>query len=272
MPHNDKSIKIKDINGEKYIRARFSITIFVAIIMLAIVFLSFIKNDIESVIYLAPLSIIVFPIIVFDILRGLGVIGPCCVLCDDRLYYFRAMTFIDDKSEKSNGYVLYNDIKNVTAAHHSRGGFDLVIQGDKFKIIIANATHKTIDAVKQMAHIDENNRELYDSKGILYQKYSDIVFYDKNGVTYKKYGDVIIDENGKNYDVDYCYIDSCGCFYYTEEEMDFYDSLDKDFVEYYTDKKEIYVSLRYFVYWDKDEKMYCYDGTYYYELTEFNKN
>lgn len=273
MPKNDKTIKRKDAVGKKYISQRFVVTIGIFLLLFLVVAVGVAGIDpkeglINAGVILIPIS----PIIIFDMLRGFGICGDCCVLDDDRMYYFNVRTRMNNKLEKSStGYVYYDEIKNV--AHCSGYKYSYVlIQGDKFEIFIDRASQKLANEIKTRSKIGDESLELYDVKGICYNKYCDIVYYDKNGIEYKINGDMIIDQNDKKYDREYCYIDSNGHFYYTEEEMDFYDSLDENFVEYYTDEKEIYVSLRYFVYWAKDEKMYCHDGTYYYELSEFNKN
>ena len=272
MPKNDKTIKRKDIEGKKYIPQRFVVTIGIFLLLFLVVAVGFAGIDpkeglINAGVILIPIS----PIIIFDVLRGIGLVGQCCVFADDRMYYFKAKTIIKNELEKSaNGYVYYSEIKNVAHCHGYKYSY-VIIQGNKFEINIEGASQRLVNEIKARAHIDDKRLELYDVKGICYTKYSDVAFYDRNGMVYKICGDLITDKNDKKYDREYCYIDSNGYFYYTEEKMDFYDSLDENFVEYYTDGKEIYVSLRYFVYWDQNQKMYCYDGLFYYELTEFNK-
>lgn len=280
MPKNDKTIKRKDAVGKKYISHSFVVTIFLCLLWLLLIIVSVAETGSYQVglICCSITSIIVVPTLIYDILRSLGIIGQFCIVAEDRLYYFKARTVIYGKFEKSNGYVLYSEIKNVAISASWTGGkkhSDVVIQGDKFEIVIENSENlskKLVNEIKRKVNLDDETLSIYDKIGKCYNKYSDIVYYDKNGIEYKINGDMITDQNDKKYDREYCYIDSNGHFYYTEEEMDFYDSLDENFVEYYTDKKDIYVSLRYFVYWAKDEKMYCHDGTYYYELSEFNKN
>ncbi len=273
VPKNDKNIKAKNVAGKKYILNRFVVTIVVCLIWLLLMVLSVVTTGgyETGLICTAITSVLTVPIIILDILRSFGIIGQFFVLSDEGLYYFRARTVINNKFEKSNGYVPYSKIKNVVLSMGYKHS-NIIIQGNRFEISIESASQKLIKEIKTRAHLDDDKFELYDAKGICYTKYSDVTFYDKNGLTYKISGGVITDQNGKKYDREYCYVDSNGHFYYAEEEMDFYDSLDENFVEYYTDGKEIYVSLRYFVYWNRYGKMYCYDGTLYYELTEFNKN
>lgn len=278
MPRNDKNIKSKDVVGKKYISHSFVVTIFLCLLWLLLIIVSIAKTGSYQVglICCAMTSIIVVPTLIYDILRSLGIIGQYCIVAEDRLYYFKARTVIRGKFEKSNGYVLYSEIKNVSISESWTGGkkhSDVVIQGDKFEIVIENSENlskKLVNEIKRRANIDDGKLRVYDKIGKCYNKYSDIVYYDKSDREYKINGDMIIDQNDTKYDREYCYIDSNGYFYYNEKEMDFYDSLDEDFVEYYTDGKEIYVFLRYFVYWDELQKMYCYDGTRYYELSDFN--
>lgn len=272
MPKNDKNIKRKDAVGKRYISQRFVVTITIFLLLLLVVLLCCAIDDlklglINSGVILIPIS----PVIIFDMLHGFGIVGKCCVFADDRMYYFKVRTVINNKLEKSaTGYVCYSDIKNVSHCHGYKYSY-VTVQGDKFEINIEGASQKLVDEIKARANIDGENLRLYDVKGVCYTEYSDMVFYDDNDVKYRMYGDIITDQNGKKYDREYCYVDRKGYFYYTEEEMDFYDSQDENFVEYYTNGDEIYVSLRYFVYWDENQKMYCYDDTRYFELTEFNK-
>ncbi len=273
MPKNDKNIKVKDVAGKKYISNRFVATIAVCLIWLLLMVLSVVTTDgyETGLICCAITSILTVPIIILDILRGFGFIGQFYVLSDDRLYYFRARTVISNKFEKSNGYVQYSEIKNVTLSEGYKHS-NIIVQGDRFEIVIESSSQKLVNDIKLHANIDDKSLQIYDMKGLCYNKYYQILYYDKAGNVYSIDGNIIADQSGKKYDRENCYVDSKGYLYYTEEDMDFYDSLDENFVEYYTDGKEIYVSLRYFVYWNREGKMYCYDGTLYYELTKFNKN
>ncbi len=273
MPKNDKNIKVKDVAGKKYISNRFVATIAVCLIWILLMVLSAVTTGgyETGLICCAITSVLTVPIIILDILRSFGIIGQFCILSDEGLYYFRARTVINNKFEKSNGYVPYSKIKNVALSMGYKRS-DVIIQGDRFEIVIESSSQKLVNDIKLHANIEDKKLEVYDIKGLCYNKYYQILYYDKVDNFYSVDGDIIIDQNGKKYDREFCYIDSKGYFYYTDKEMDFYDSLDENFAEYYTDGKEIYVSLRYFVYWNQEGKMYCYDGTRYYELTEFNKN
>ena len=113
----------------------------------------------------------------------------------------------------------------------------------------------------------------YDVHGNEYDDVYDVPLYDKEGNTYThEIGwfttGTYIDQNGRSYDGDYCYLREDGFFYYDEnKELKPY----KDSYDYYTDGEAIYYDLFGRVYWEADGTIYGQSGRVYIELFDFDK-
>lgn len=116
-------------------------------------------------------------------------------------------------------------------------------------------------------------RLFYDVHGNEYDDLYDVPLYDKQGNAYT-YEDAwftagsYVDQNGKSYDGDYCYLSEDGYFYFDEkDELKPY----QDSRYYYTDGETIYYCF--FVdrvYWEEDGTMYAWTGKMSLELFDFD--
>lgn len=113
----------------------------------------------------------------------------------------------------------------------------------------------------------------YDVHGNTYDDLYDVPLYDKQGNKYTHESTWFtagsyIDQNGRSYDGDYCYLSEDGYFYFDEkEELIPYD----DSYDYYTDGETIYYSLFHRVYWEKDGTIYEESGKMHLELFDFEQ-
>ena len=113
----------------------------------------------------------------------------------------------------------------------------------------------------------------YDVHGNEYDDLYDVPLYDKQGNTYThEHGwftvGYYIDQNGKSYDGNHCYLSEDGYFYFDEnEELKPYD----DSYDYYTDGEMIYYSLYDDVYWEKDGTIYEKSGKLHLKLFDFEE-
>ncbi len=112
----------------------------------------------------------------------------------------------------------------------------------------------------------------YDVHGNKYDDLYDVPLYDKQGNIYthevaRFTKDMYIDQNGKSYDGDCCYLSEDGYFYFDENnELKSYE----DSYDYYTDGKTIYYSLFGRVYWKEDGTIYGKSGRGSLELFDFD--
>lgn len=113
----------------------------------------------------------------------------------------------------------------------------------------------------------------YDVHGNKYDDIYEVPLYDKQGnvYTYEEAwftSGAYIDQNGKSYDGDFCYLSEDGYFYFDEnEELKPY----KDSYDFYTDGETIYYYLFNRVYWEEDGTMYELSGKMHLELFDFDK-
>ena len=111
----------------------------------------------------------------------------------------------------------------------------------------------------------------YDRNGNQYGDYYEICLYDEDGneYTYESewFSFKYIDQNGKTYDGDYCYLSEDGYFFYDRDNsLVPYDGT----YDYYTDGETVYYSLRFRVYWDEDGTIYEKSGKFAIELFDFD--
>lgn len=107
----------------------------------------------------------------------------------------------------------------------------------------------------------------YDVNGNQYSDTYDVPLYDENGNRYN-YQSLIIgvgnytDQNGKEYDLDLCYLNSLGYFIYDENQELL--PCDECWCNYYYDNQEnkYYKLEGYQIYWDEDGNMYEIMGRY----------
>ncbi len=113
----------------------------------------------------------------------------------------------------------------------------------------------------------------YDIHGNEYDDLYDVPLYDKLGNKYThelawSTAGTYIDQNGKSYDDDYCYLSEEGYFYFDKnEELKPY----KDSYDYYTDGETIYYYLFNRVYWENDGTIYEKSGKLHLELFDFDE-
>lgn len=113
----------------------------------------------------------------------------------------------------------------------------------------------------------------YDVQGNEYADLYDVPLYDKEGNTYTHEAawftaGTYVDQNGKTYDGDYCYLSEDGYFYFDEhDELEPY----QDSYDYYTDGKIVYYYLFNRVYWEKDGTICEKTGRFSLELFDFDK-
>ncbi len=112
----------------------------------------------------------------------------------------------------------------------------------------------------------------YDVHGNEYDDLYDVPLYDKKGNIYTHESawftaGSYIDQNGKSYDGDHCYLSEDGYFYFDEnkELIPYNDSYD-----YYTDGETIYYYLSNRVYWENDGTIYEKSGKMHLELFDFD--
>lgn len=112
----------------------------------------------------------------------------------------------------------------------------------------------------------------YDVHGNKYDDLYDVPLYDKQGNIYTHESawftaGSYIDQNGKSYDGDYCYLSEDGYFYFDEDEelIPYNGSYD-----YYTDGETLYYYLFNRVYWENDGTIYEKSGKMNLELFDFN--
>ncbi len=112
----------------------------------------------------------------------------------------------------------------------------------------------------------------YDVHGNEYDDLYDVPLYDKQGNTYTHKSawfttGSYIDQNGKSYDGDYCYLSEDGYFYFDEkEELKPYNNS----YDYYTDGETIYYCLLHRVYWEADGTIYEYTGKRHLKVFDFD--
>lgn len=107
----------------------------------------------------------------------------------------------------------------------------------------------------------------YDVHGNQYNDTYDVPIYDENG-NYYKYNSLIVgignytDQNGKEYDIDLCYLNSLGYFVYDENQELF--PCEECWCNYYYDKQgnKYYKLQGYQIYWDKNKNLYEIMGRY----------
>ena len=112
----------------------------------------------------------------------------------------------------------------------------------------------------------------YDVHGNEYDDLYDVPLYDEAGNRYTHKSawfttGTYIDQNGKSYDGDRCYLSEEGYFYFDENKQlepyrDFY---------YYTDGDQVYYSLIHRVYWEDDGTIYEMSGKLHLELFDFDE-
>lgn len=113
----------------------------------------------------------------------------------------------------------------------------------------------------------------YDVHGNDYDDLYDVPLYDKQGNKYTHESawfsaGYYIDQNGKSYDGEYCYLSEEGYFYFDEnEELEPYD----DSSYYYTDGEMVYYYLFNRVYWGDDGTIYEKSGKWHLKLFDFDK-
>ncbi len=111
----------------------------------------------------------------------------------------------------------------------------------------------------------------YDVHGNEYDDLYDVPLYDKQGNVYTHESawfttGSYIDQNGKSYDGDYCYLSEDGYFYFDEkEELKPYNNS----YNYYTDGETIYYYLFDRVYWEADGTIH--QRKYHIRLFDFDK-
>lgn len=110
----------------------------------------------------------------------------------------------------------------------------------------------------------------YDANGNEYGDYYEVCLYDESGNKYTYEAEWLtfkyVDQNGKSYDGDHCYLSEDGYFFYDED-----DSLvpyDESY-EYYTDGETIYYSILLPIYWSEDGTIYEKSGKFDIELFDF---
>ncbi len=113
----------------------------------------------------------------------------------------------------------------------------------------------------------------YDVHGNAYHNIFDIPLYDKEGNTYTHKAEffsagTFIDQNGRSYDGEYCYLSEDGYFYFDErDELEPY----QESLDYYTDGETIYYYLFNQVYWQEDGTMFELSGRLHLELFDFDE-
>lgn len=113
----------------------------------------------------------------------------------------------------------------------------------------------------------------YDVHGNEYDDLYDVPLYDKEGNTYTYEAawftaGTYIDQNGKSYDGDYCYLSEDGYFYFDENnELKPY----QDSYDYYTDGETVFYYLFNRVYWENDGTIYEKSGRLHLELFDFDE-
>jgi hypothetical protein len=112
----------------------------------------------------------------------------------------------------------------------------------------------------------------YDVHGNEYHDLYDVPLYDKQGNMYTTKsawftGLYYVDENGKSYDGDYCFLSEDGYFFFDEnKELQPYN----DSFEYYTDGETLYYLLFFRVYWGNDGVIYEKTGRFHVELFDLD--
>ena len=113
----------------------------------------------------------------------------------------------------------------------------------------------------------------YDVHGNEYDDLYDVPLYDKQGNIYTHEPawftvGTYIDQNGKSYDGNYCYLSEDGYFYFDEKnELKPY----QDSYDYYTDSKIVFYCLFNRVYWEEDGTIYEKSGRLHLELFDFDE-
>lgn len=112
----------------------------------------------------------------------------------------------------------------------------------------------------------------FDAHGNEYDDFYEVPLYDQEGNTYLYESAWFtagnyIDQNGKTYDGDYCYLSEDGYFYFdADDQLKPY----KDF-DYYTDGETIFYYLFNRVYWEEDGTIYEVSGRFHLKLFDLNK-
>ncbi len=110
----------------------------------------------------------------------------------------------------------------------------------------------------------------YDRNGTVYNWYDEMLYFDEKGNTYKYNSEWFthsyIDQNGKEYDEENCFISEDGYFYYDENDT-LKPIADKD--GYYTDGEKMYYNPSFRVYWYEDGTMYEQSGRFSISLFDF---
>lgn len=111
----------------------------------------------------------------------------------------------------------------------------------------------------------------YDVKGNKYGDLYDVPLYDENGNLYIRetewFAFDYIDQKGKEFDGNYCYLREDGYFYYdSTNKLKPYNNT----YDYYTDGNKIYYTLINDVYWDEDGTIWEKSGRMHLELFDFD--
>lgn len=255
----DNTLNARKIDGYKHSggKFRFILLLLVSYIIVGVFgILSGFFSMSDYFFTISMMSVYFSPAILYDVLLTFKIVGISCILTDEGIYFFGAVSEINgDYASPSKGFVSYDVIKDVT-----KTGKRVVIQGKNFNITI-----KTTGELADKIALKIKTLKVYDRNGVSYKHYDNIVFYDKSGRSYRiKDRDKILDENGVLYDRNFCFVCKEGYFHYLKEGIDFVGNTDGSFVEYYTDGKELYVCLWQTVYWDAEGNIYRHDnsGTY----------
>lgn len=113
----------------------------------------------------------------------------------------------------------------------------------------------------------------YDVHGNEYDDLYDVPLYDEAGNVYTHQPawfttGSYIDQNGKEYDGDFCYLSEDGYFYFDEgNTLTPY----RDSYDYYTDGETVYYNLFNRVYWEEDGTIFGFTGRMHLELFDFKE-
>ena len=157
MPRNNKNLVAKDIDGKK-IREQYFDSLNIGLCIFAICYTIFCLFDIENFKNNFLNILIVFtcfsPFILLAILNRLVFGKILCVLTEEKLYYFSAETRINSRHNKTNGYLEYNEIKNVEYIP-SRLGVGakqlsrVIISGENFEITVWNVNRNLVKEINK---------------------------------------------------------------------------------------------------------------------------
>ncbi|MBQ9107057.1 MAG: hypothetical protein IJY56_04110 [Clostridia bacterium] len=157
MPRNNKNLVAKDIDGKKIREQYFDailVGLFIVVAGYTIYSLFDIKNFLDNLLNSGILITCFSPFILLAILNKFVFGKILCVLSEDKLYYFSAETRINSRHNKTNGYLEYNEIKNVEYIP-SRLGVGakrlsrVIISGENFEITVWNANRSLVKEINK---------------------------------------------------------------------------------------------------------------------------